>query len=348
MEEVLQLSYKEISKVVNFDWQDSNLYFLLTLIVMIPTFHFVLLACMHAGLDHSSLHLTFRFQTEAQKLPAIKFHLKFIMLKDNQNANTKKDITSWMLSTWEHNSSVTDVALSPVPLVALMLQQLESAICPIFFVIVSMSCPTKCRLTINIELNNWIKFYTFAIAQYGVVWQLLALVLWSAQAHACFMTAMIELRLLPVTEWLKVPCLDSWLPWPGPLTDWLTVNLTKAGYGFCSCKTRTPRPLPAWVSCFTLNLTQRSFKLQRKLELQLPLPANSLLEQHPLQQVHVLDQVWCCSAGHLSPVRWWLQGQTRQSSWPEAPTNSTSLQCRWRGIREKDDFIGRWYPSQKF
>ncbi len=34
-------------------------------------------------------------------------------------------------------------------------------------------------------------------------------------------TAMIMLRLLPVTEWLQVSCQDSWLPWPGPLTDWL-------------------------------------------------------------------------------------------------------------------------------
>ena len=34
-------------------------------------------------------------------------------------------------------------------------------------------------------------------------------------------TAIIMLRLLPVTEWLQVSGPDSWLPWPGPLTDWL-------------------------------------------------------------------------------------------------------------------------------
>jgi hypothetical protein len=48
-----------------------------------------------------------------------------------------------------------------------------SAICPIFFVIVSIAGPTECRVTVNIEL---IKLNIFAMAPYGVVLQLLALV----------------------------------------------------------------------------------------------------------------------------------------------------------------------------
>ena len=37
----------------------------------IPTCDFVLLACIHTGLDHSSLHISFRFRTYAAKKPAI-------------------------------------------------------------------------------------------------------------------------------------------------------------------------------------------------------------------------------------------------------------------------------------
>ncbi len=55
--------------------------------------------------------------------------------------------------------------------------------------------------------------------QYGPVLQLLALVQYSAQAHACLTHAMIELRLLPVFELLHVLCPDSWQLWPDP---WLT------------------------------------------------------------------------------------------------------------------------------
>jgi hypothetical protein len=55
----------------------------------------------------------------------------------------------------------------------------------------------------------------------GVVSHLLALVQWRARAHAWVITAMIVLRLLPVTEWLQVSGPDSWLPWPWLLTDWL-------------------------------------------------------------------------------------------------------------------------------
>jgi hypothetical protein len=84
----------------------------------------------------------------------------------------------------------------------------------------------------NAELHlilNWIKFFCN-----GTVWgsitiitNLLALVQWRSQAHACVTTAMIRLRLLPVTEWPQMPCQDSWLPWPRLVTpDLLTVNLT--------------------------------------------------------------------------------------------------------------------------
>ncbi len=44
-----------------------------------------------------------------------------------------------------------------------------------FFVMVLIASPTKCRVTVNIELNQ-ILCKCFAMAQYGVVSQLLALV----------------------------------------------------------------------------------------------------------------------------------------------------------------------------
>ena len=47
--------------------------------------------------------------------------------------------------------------------------------CPIFFGIVLITGPSECRVTINFELN-WIYFILFAMAPYGVVSQLLALV----------------------------------------------------------------------------------------------------------------------------------------------------------------------------
>jgi hypothetical protein len=56
------------------------------------------------------------------------------------------------------------------------------------------------------------------MAPYVEVSQLLALMQWGARAHACVTTAMIELRLLPVTEWLPARTpdppqagQDSWL-----------------------------------------------------------------------------------------------------------------------------------------
>jgi hypothetical protein len=89
------------------------------------------------------------------------------------------------------------------------------------------------------------------MAPYGVVSQLLALVQWRAWAHACATTAMIELRLLQVTECPArtpdCPGPDSWL-----LTDWLwtwlKLAITRwplANLG-CSSKTLTPGPLPVW------------------------------------------------------------------------------------------------------
>jgi len=55
--------------------------------------------------------------------------------------------------------------------------------CPIFFGIVLITGPSECRVTVNFELN-WIYFILFAMAPYGVVSQLLALVQWRAWAHA--------------------------------------------------------------------------------------------------------------------------------------------------------------------
>ncbi len=43
------------------------------------------------------------------------------------------------------------------------------------------------------------------------------------------------------------------------------------------------------------------------------------LAQHPLQQVHAVDQVRCSSGGHPSPVHWLLWGRRRRSLWPVAP-----------------------------
>jgi hypothetical protein len=57
------------------------------------------------------------------------------------------------------------------------------------------------------------------MALYGEVSQLLSLMQWGARAHAYVAAAMIELRLLPVTEWLPARTPDS--PQAGQ-DSWLT------------------------------------------------------------------------------------------------------------------------------
>ena len=191
------------------------------------------------------------------------------------------------------------------------------------------------------------------MAQYGAVSQFLALVQWRARAHACVTTALTELRLLRVTEWLQAPCPDSWLPWPGLLTDWLWTLPLKAGHYSvvnlgCSCKTLTLSPLPVW--CFNLNLTLWSFKLQRQLEQ--PLPADSSLAQP--QQVHARDQVRRRSAGHPSPARGRWRGRRRWSGWKLAPPTRPIPPRRWHDIGEHImksvishgfDIMIYWYQS---
>ncbi len=68
----------------------------------------------------------------------------------------------------------------------------------------------------------WIISNTFAMAQYGEVSQLLALMQWGARAQTCVTIATMELRLLPCSHWVT-PGPDSWLSsgWPRLLTDWL-------------------------------------------------------------------------------------------------------------------------------
>ncbi len=145
------------------------------------------------------------------------------------------------------------------------------------------------------------KFNNLATAQYGAVSQLLALVQWRAWAHAFVTTAIIDLRLLPVivTEWLQVPCpdscrqgTDSWL------TGWLTyldcLKLAITRWPTWAVQVRVSTcsdSMPVW--CFNLNL-----KYQVAEATWTALPADSLLWQHPLQQVHARDQVCHSSAEH--------------------------------------------------
>jgi hypothetical protein len=115
------------------------------------------------------------------------------------------------------------------------------------------------------------------MVQYGLVSQWLALVQWCALAHDCIATAMIELRLLPVTEWHQVLIArarrltdkadsELWLDfqklaisrWP----SWaLLVRLRLQAH--CQC-------------CASSSTWNWSFKLPVQRQLELPLPADSL------------------------------------------------------------------------
>jgi len=103
---------------------------------------------------------------------------------------------NWMQQTWEYNSSVTALPAA----VALPLALKLPRCCP---VIVLITGPSECRVTINFELN-WIYFILFAMAPYGVVSQLLALVQWRARAHAR-VTLVMMMGTQAQRAWVSLP-----------------------------------------------------------------------------------------------------------------------------------------------
>jgi hypothetical protein len=85
------------------------------------------------------------------------------MLEDSQN-NTRKEHTKYFLLKITNLRTQQLSESYGTESSALCIE--VTAICDLsnFFVIVLISSPTECRVTLNIELN-----YMFAMAQYGVV-----------------------------------------------------------------------------------------------------------------------------------------------------------------------------------
>jgi hypothetical protein len=143
------------------------------------------------------------------------------MLEDHQNESIRKGRTQLNvtnLRTQKLSDSYCTESSAPWIKVAVS--------CNIFCN--SFNCLPKWMQTYSLY---WIKLNNFAIAQYGVLAQLLALVQWSARAHALYITTamILVLRLCQcVTPRVQVPGPDSWRPWPGLLTDWLlTLAITR-------------------------------------------------------------------------------------------------------------------------